>query len=235
MARSWWRLRTKIDPFAAMLYHALRGTSLIANVLSPENGVAAHKFWDSCAHQLTKKITPDPDYPIGIVLDSLRPTLGGRKEGRRGDELKGVAARRAGGKGARTDKEAHCTAWLFGWFKESSVRFVYFVYFSFPFFSFFPLFPLFVAELICSVHVTEILPLHVCLSPILPPSLGTTGWPEQPVQKVAVVGPIPIPLCRSRDRKEWKSIAQDEHETRVPREGKMPKCEVLSRAKTGIC
>ena len=55
----------------------------IANVLSPENGVAAHKFWDSCAHQLTKEITPDPDYPIGIVLDSLRPTLGGRKEGRK--------------------------------------------------------------------------------------------------------------------------------------------------------
>ena len=29
MARSWWRLRTKIEPFTAMLYHALRGTCLI--------------------------------------------------------------------------------------------------------------------------------------------------------------------------------------------------------------
>ena len=29
MARSWWRLRTKIGPFTATLYHALRGTSLI--------------------------------------------------------------------------------------------------------------------------------------------------------------------------------------------------------------
>ena len=68
---------------------------------------------------------------------------------------------------------------------------------SFLFF-FFPLFVL--VELICSVHVTKIRPLHVCLSPILP-SLPRDYWPEQPVQKVAVVGLIPIPLCGTRMEK----------------------------------
>ena len=49
--------------------------------------------------------------------------------------MKGVAARREGKVRGQTRRH---TAWLFGWFKESSVRLVYFAYFSFPFFSFLP-------------------------------------------------------------------------------------------------
>ena len=98
--------------------------------------------------------------------------MGERKEGG-GAELKGVATRRAGRERCE-DRQGGTLHSLVVRLKESSVRLVYFAYFSFPFFSFF-LFPLFVAELICSVHVTEILPLHVCLSPILPPSGRLAG------------------------------------------------------------
>ena len=46
MARSWWRLRTKIGPFAAMLYHALWGTWFIAEV----TGEKPSNHWRNCSN-----------------------------------------------------------------------------------------------------------------------------------------------------------------------------------------
>lgn len=104
-----------------------------------------------------------------------------------------------GEKGARTDRRAARLRW-FGSKNLPSVLFILPIFLCLSSFLFF-FFPLFVlVELICSVHVTKIRPLHVCLSPILP-SLPRDYWPEQPVQKVAVVGLIPIPLCGTRMEK----------------------------------